>query len=89
MGNAYVDWDQYLKSLEKLVYFSVQDKPVSCEVLLPGHGAVDLKGAQRSVEETLRIVRNIVARRQTGENIDWIDPYPWNWSQHTTYSRSR
>jgi glyoxylase-like metal-dependent hydrolase (beta-lactamase superfamily II) len=88
MGNAYADWDQYLRSLEKLVHFSVGDKPVSYEVLLPGHGAVDLKGAQRSVEETLRIVRNIVARRQTGENIDWIDPYPWNWSQHITYGRS-
>ena len=87
MGNSYADWDQYLKSLEKLAHFAVGDKPVSYEVLLPGHGAVDLKGAQRSVEETIRIVRNIVARRQTGENIDWIDPYPWNWSQHVTYDR--
>jgi len=89
MGNSYADWDQYLKSLEKLAHFAVGDKRVTYEVLLPGHGAVDLKGGQRSVDETVRIVRNILARRHSGETIEWIDPYPWNWSQGVTYKQLR
>ena len=87
MGNAYADWDQYLKSVEKLARFAVGEKPVSYELLLPGHGTVDMQGAMRSVQETVRIVRNIVARRLTGESIEWIDPYPWNWAQGVSYDQ--
>jgi glyoxylase-like metal-dependent hydrolase (beta-lactamase superfamily II) len=87
MGNSYADWNQYLGSVEKLARFAVGEKPVPYELLLPGHGAVDMQGAMRSVQETVRIVRNIVARRQTGESIDWIDPYPWNYSQGVTYKK--
>jgi len=89
MGNPYADWEQYLKSLQKLAGFAIDGKPVRFDVLLPGHGTVDLDQAQRSVEETVKIVRNIVARRASGETIDWIDPYPWNWSQGITYRKER
>lgn len=85
MGNPYADWEQYLKSLEKLAGFAIDGKPVRFDVLLPGHGTVDMDRAQRSVEETVKIVRNIVARRASGEKIDWIEPYPWNWSQGIAY----
>lgn len=89
MGNPYADWGQYLQGTEKLADFSLEGKPIRFDILLPGHGTVDLDGAQRSVEETVKIVRNIVARRASGEKIDWIDPYPWNWGQGTVYQKSK
>ncbi len=89
MGNPYADWSQYLTSLGKLADFSLEGKPIRFDVLLPGHGTVDMEDAQRSVNETVRVVRNIVARRGSGEKIDWIDPYPWNWAQGVTYTRAR
>ncbi len=85
MGNPYADWDQYLRCLDKLANFALDGNPVRFDILLPGHGTVDMDGAQRSVDETVKIVRNIVARRQSGEQIDWIDPYLWNWSQGIHY----
>jgi glyoxylase-like metal-dependent hydrolase (beta-lactamase superfamily II) len=89
MGNPYADWTQYLASLGKLAGFSLDGRPVRFDVLLPGHGTVDLERAHRSVDATLRIVRTIVARRAAGEDIDWIEPYPWNWAQGIVYTRSR
>jgi len=70
MGNPYADWGQYLTSLGKLADFGLDGKPIRFDILLPGHGTVDLDNAQRSVEETVKIVRNIVARRGSGEKID-------------------
>jgi glyoxylase-like metal-dependent hydrolase (beta-lactamase superfamily II) len=87
MGNPYADWEQYLTSLGKLADFALEGKPVRFDILLPGHGTVDIDDAQRSVEETVRVVRNIVARRGSGERIDWIDPYSWNWEQGIRYTR--
>jgi glyoxylase-like metal-dependent hydrolase (beta-lactamase superfamily II) len=87
MGNPYADWGQYLGSLGKLVHFALDGKPIRFDVLLPGHGTVDLEQAYRSVEETVRIVRSIVARRAAGENVDWIEPYPWNWNQGIVYTK--
>ena len=89
MGNPYADWGQYWQGTEKLADFSLEGKPIRFDILLPGHGTVDSDGAQRSVEETVKIVRNIVARRASGEKIDWIDPYPWNWGQGTVYQKSK
>jgi glyoxylase-like metal-dependent hydrolase (beta-lactamase superfamily II) len=89
MGNPYADWGQYLTSLGKLADFAQDGKPIQFDILLPGHGTVDMDNAQRSVEETVKVVRNIVARRASGEKIDWIDPYPWNWSQRITYQKSK
>jgi len=88
MGNPYADWGQYLTSLNKLADFALEGKPIGFDVLLPGHGTVDMDDAQRLVEETVRVVRDIVARRNAGEKIDWIDPYPWNWKQGITYKRT-
>lgn len=85
MGNPYADWSQYLASLGKLAEFALDGKPVRYDVLLPGHGAVDLEQAHRSVQETLRIVRTLVARRHAGEKVDWIEPYSWNWNQGVVY----
>jgi glyoxylase-like metal-dependent hydrolase (beta-lactamase superfamily II) len=89
MGNPYADWDQYLKSLEKLTRYALNGSEVQFDVLLPGHATVDLDQGMRSVRETVRVVRNIVARRQSGENIDWIDPYPWNWKQGIVYGKEK
>jgi len=87
MGNPYADWGQYLNSLGKLADYALDGKAIRFDILLPGHGCVDLDNAQRSVEETVKIVRNIVARRASGEKIDWIEPYPWNWSQGIAYEK--
>ena len=87
MGNPYADWQQYLTSLGKLADFALGGKPIQFDILLPGHGTVDMDNAQRSVEETVRVVRNIVARRASGEKVDWIETYPWNWSQGIIYRR--
>lgn len=85
MGNPYADWHQYLASLGKLADFTLEGRPVRFDVLLPGHGTVDLEQAHRSVIETQRIVRTLVARRDAGEKVDWIEPYPWNWAQGVRY----
>jgi len=85
MGHPYADWDQYLKSLYKLANYKLNGRPVEYDMILPGHGVVELEGAMRSVKETIRVVKNIIARRKSGEKIDWIDPYSWNWKQGITY----
>jgi hypothetical protein len=64
-------------------------KDIRFDLLLPGHGTVDLENGQRSVEQTATIVRNIVARRKSGEKIDWVDPYPWNWLQGVIYEKAK
>lgn len=79
MGGSYCNWDQYLQSLEKLADYQVDGKPVECDILLPGHGTVDLEEGQRSIRATVDIVRDLVARRKAGEDIDWVDPYEWKW----------
>lgn len=76
MGNPYADWAQYLASLGKLLDFALDGKPVRFDVLLPGHGTVDLELASRSVDETVRVVRTIVARRAAGENGTGSNPIP-------------
>lgn len=87
MGNPYANWGQYLESLGKLADYALEGKPITFDILLPGHGTVDMNDGQRSVEETVKVVRDIVARRGSGERIDWIDPYPWDWGQGITYRR--
>lgn len=89
MGNPYADWEQYLKGVQKLATFTLEGHPVPPDILLPGHGTVDMENGQRSLEETVKVVRNIVSRRASGENIDWIDPYPWNWKQGVTYGKGK
>jgi len=89
MGNPYADWAQYLTSLGRLADFTLEGKPIRFDILLPGHGTVDMDDGQRSVRETSRVVRDIVARREAGEKIDWIDPYPWNWEQGIVYRRTQ
>ena len=86
MANPYANWEQYLAALEKLSHFTLEGRRIHFDVLLPGHGTVDLEQAQRSVDETLRVVRTLVARRAAGEQIDWIDVYHWNWTQGVVYA---
>lgn len=81
MANPYADWAQYRASLAKLAHFSIEGHPVAFDVLLPGHGTIDLDMAQRSIRETLRIVDWIMARRAAGEDVDWIEPYAWHWRE--------
>lgn len=85
MGNPYADWDQYLASLGKLQRFAVAGQRVGFDVLLPGHGTIDLEQAQRSVRETGRVVRSLIVRRRAGEDVEWIEPYPWNWAAGVRY----
>ena len=85
MGHPYADWDQYLKSLRKLASYTLNGERIRYQYLLPGHGVVEVEDGQRSVEETIRVVANIVVRRESGENIDRLEPYSWNWKQGITY----
>ncbi len=87
MGHPYADWDLYLKSLEKLANYSVDGQPIEFDILLPGHGTVDMEKAMRSIRETMKIVRYIIARRKTGEDVDWVKPYRWNWNRGIVYSK--
>ncbi len=89
MGNPYVDWDQYLRSLQKLAPYAVNGKEVRFDILLPGHGTVDMDDASRSVDSTIKIVSNVIARRKSGESIDWVEPYVWNWTQGIQYGEKR
>jgi glyoxylase-like metal-dependent hydrolase (beta-lactamase superfamily II) len=79
MGNRHADWGQYLAALGKLTRFSVDGRPVRFDVLLPGHGAIDLDMGQRSIEQTERIVAEIAARRAAGERLEQVDAYRWGW----------
>lgn len=81
MGGTKADWNQYLASLGTLARWSVDERPVKFDLLLPGHGTVDLDQGQRSVEQTERIVREIVQRRAAGQKVGWIEAYPFAWEQ--------
>lgn len=81
MGGTKADWGQYLASLSKLARWSAGGQPVRFDLLLPGHGTVDLDQGQRSIEQTERVVSEIVWRRATGERISWIEAYPSAWEQ--------
>jgi glyoxylase-like metal-dependent hydrolase (beta-lactamase superfamily II) len=81
MGGSKADWGQYLASLAKLTRFAVDGRPVKFDVLLPGHGTIDLDQGQRSIEQTERIVASIVARRAKGEDVGWVEAYRWGWEE--------
>ena len=87
MAHPYADWDQYLKSLEKLGNFRLSGRLIRYDLLLPGHGVVELEGAMRSVKETIKLVRHIVERRKNGEPVTWVEPYRWNWENKVTYKK--
>jgi hydroxyacylglutathione hydrolase len=89
MGNRHADWNQYLASLGKLTRFVVDGVPVTFDVLLPGHGTIDLDMAQRSIVQTERIVAGIVARRARGDKVLWVEAYPWAWEQQQTQTLQR
>jgi glyoxylase-like metal-dependent hydrolase (beta-lactamase superfamily II) len=76
MGAAYCNWDQYLASLWKL--YDHPDRP-AWQVLLPGHGTIDLEGAGDSLYKVLQVTSEIIRRRRSGDTIDWIDPYELFW----------
>lgn len=79
MGGNKADWGLYLAALGRLARFSVEGKPVRFDLLLPGHGAIELDQGQRSVELTERAVRSLVARRMAGEKVERLYAYPWLW----------
>jgi metallo-beta-lactamase class B len=79
MGGPDSNWDDYLASLEKLCSYRIDGTPVTFEMLLPGHGTVDLDQAAKSVRDTRDIVREIVNRRRAGEDIAGMDVYKWQW----------
>ena len=79
MGGTKADWSQYLASLDRLASWSVDGRPVRFDLLLPGHGTVDLDQGHRSVERTGLIVREIIARRSSGEKLSLINEYRWAW----------
>jgi len=78
MGADYCDWDQYLASLWKL-YEHPEAK--NSEMLLPGHGTIELDGAMDSLYKVLQVTSHIIRLRRTGSEIDWIDPYELFWRQ--------
>ncbi len=79
MGGTKADCGQYLASLDRLANWRVDGRPVRFDLLLPGHGTIDLDQGQRSVERTGMIVREIVARRAAGEKLSLINDYRWAW----------
>ena len=81
MRHPYADWEQYLKSINKLVNYTLSGVPVPYDILLPGHGVVDLEGGMRSVKETAKVVLQIVQRRRSGEDVSGLEPFRWNWEQ--------
>ncbi len=83
MEDPYADWDQYLKSLKKLENFHLNGEPVQYDLLLPGHGVVELEGAMRSVKETTKLVSYI---KEHHRERDWIKPYQWNWENKVIYN---
>ncbi|MHC4394929.1 MAG: MBL fold metallo-hydrolase [Planctomycetota bacterium] len=88
MGNAYVDWQQYIKSLWKIKRFytrrSRSTEPVKYDLLLPGHGTIGLDNAVRDVDYTIKVVSYIINQRLTGSDLDWIDPYEFFWERQRT-----
>ena len=76
MGAEYCNWDQYLASQWKL--YNDTDKS-SWQVLLPGHGTVDLEGAQDSLWQVMQITSYIITQRRAGDKLDWINPYQFYW----------
>jgi glyoxylase-like metal-dependent hydrolase (beta-lactamase superfamily II) len=79
MGGRLADWDQYHASLGKLARFAAEGRAVTFDGLLPGHGTIDLDMGQRSIAQTERIVAAIVKRRAGGEDLGWVEAYPWGW----------
>lgn len=81
MGNPYADWGQYSHSLDKIMTFSINGKPVKFDVLMPGHGTIDLTMADRSISQTKKVVEYIIAQRSKGEKLDWVEVYPFFWAR--------
>lgn len=81
MGGTKADWGQYLASLGKLARWKVEGRPVRFDLLLPGHGTIDLDQGQRSVEQTERAVSEIVRRRAAGEKLGKVEAYRWSWEK--------
>jgi metallo-beta-lactamase class B len=79
MGGKDSKYDQYLSSLEKLCDYRVEGRTVVFDMLLPGHGAIDLEQGMKSVIAARDIVRDMVARRKAGEKIAGVDIYKWQW----------
>jgi len=86
MGNIYVDWEQYIKSLWKIKRFyirraGVPDTPMQYDLLLPGHGTIGLDNAVRDVDYTIKVVSYIINQRLNGSDLDWINPYEFFWQR--------
>jgi len=86
MGNIYVDWEQYIKSLWKIKRFyirraGVPDTPMQYDLLLPGHGTIGLDNAVRDVDYTIKVVSYIINQRLNGSDLDWINPYEFFWKR--------
>jgi glyoxylase-like metal-dependent hydrolase (beta-lactamase superfamily II) len=86
MGNVYVDWEQYLKSLWKIKRFFIRrsvvpDTPIQYDLLLPGHGTICLDNAVRDVDYTIKVVSYIINQRLVGSDLDWINPYEFFWQR--------
>ncbi|MBW7997389.1 MAG: MBL fold metallo-hydrolase [Candidatus Glassbacteria bacterium] len=76
MGAGYCNWDQYLASLWRL-----HDDPDAAkwQVLLPGHGTVELEGAPDSIWQVMQVTSHIIHLRRQGSDLDWIDSHHLFW----------
>ncbi len=73
MGADYCDWDQYLASLWKL---HRRAEEAGTQLMLPGHGTIELEGAGRSIWATVLLTSEIIRRRRAGETeLEWLNPY--------------
>jgi len=60
-GNPYADNPGYLRSLEKLERFTLDSKPVTWDLLLPGHGAIAMDRAYLDVRKARETVAGDLA----------------------------
>ncbi|HLA41438.1 MAG TPA: MBL fold metallo-hydrolase [Candidatus Glassbacteria bacterium] len=76
MGASYCNWDDYLASLWKLQNHPDRSK---WQVLLPGHGTVELEGAPDSIWMVLEVTSDIIRQRRAGSTLEWVDPHQLYW----------
>jgi glyoxylase-like metal-dependent hydrolase (beta-lactamase superfamily II) len=73
-GNPYADNARYAASLAKLARYTLDDRPVRADVLLPGHHAIVLENAHLDVEKARDFAALDVAAGQDIHSAPWSRP---------------
>lgn len=73
-GNPYADNPAYLRSLEKLERFTLDSKPVTWDLLLPGHGAIAMDRAYMDVRKARETVAGDLAAGREIQSVPYATP---------------